>query len=449
MSPLKRSNNLAARMGHWSATHKKTAIFGWLAFVACTFMVGNIVGTKQLDPKTSGTGESGHADAVLANHFKQPQGDSVLIQSTAKTVDDPAFRAAIADVTRSCRARAGAEDDLTAHARTRRPDLQGPAQRARRGRAAHDRPEEAKTLDEPVEQALIAANARHPGIAIEEFGVNVDEAVRQGDPARLPEGRRVLDPGDAARARDRVRRAGRRGAAAAARAHRRLRHDRSAGDAQPADAARPGRRRGRAADRPGRRRRLLDVLSQARTGGAGRRPRRARGGRGCRGATSGPIGARLRRDRDGRDGRHAVHRRQDVHGLRPRDDDRRRDRGARIAHRAAGDARRPGDQVERLRCRSCTGSAAPGRRSCVERDPRSRAAPSDRVVVLAGGFLLALATPALHLHIASPGYDTLPAGSVGGADLPQAPEGVPGDAAQRRSWSRPTTRTSPTGRHRR
>ena len=96
-----RPTNLAARMGHWSATHRKTAIFGWLAFVACMFMVGNIVGTKQLDPKTSGAGESGHADSVLAKHFKQPQGDSVLLQSRDRTVADAAFRAAIADVARS------------------------------------------------------------------------------------------------------------------------------------------------------------------------------------------------------------------------------------------------------------------------------------------------------------------------------------------------------------
>ena len=33
MSPLKYSNNLATRMGRWSARHRKTAIFGWLAFV--------------------------------------------------------------------------------------------------------------------------------------------------------------------------------------------------------------------------------------------------------------------------------------------------------------------------------------------------------------------------------------------------------------------------------
>jgi len=30
----RRSSNLAARMGRWSASHKKTAIFGWLAFIA-------------------------------------------------------------------------------------------------------------------------------------------------------------------------------------------------------------------------------------------------------------------------------------------------------------------------------------------------------------------------------------------------------------------------------
>src|SRR5262249_2842127 len=33
MSPLTQSNNLAARMGRWSAGHWKTAVFGWLAFV--------------------------------------------------------------------------------------------------------------------------------------------------------------------------------------------------------------------------------------------------------------------------------------------------------------------------------------------------------------------------------------------------------------------------------
>ena len=40
MSPLKRSNNVAARMGRWSANHWKTAVFGWLAFVVASVVIG-------------------------------------------------------------------------------------------------------------------------------------------------------------------------------------------------------------------------------------------------------------------------------------------------------------------------------------------------------------------------------------------------------------------------
>ena len=44
MSPLKRSNNIAARMGRWSANHRKKAIFGWLAFVVLAVAAGMAVG---------------------------------------------------------------------------------------------------------------------------------------------------------------------------------------------------------------------------------------------------------------------------------------------------------------------------------------------------------------------------------------------------------------------
>ena len=101
VSEPRRSRNVAARMGRWSASNKKTAIFGWLAFIAVAFMIGNAVGTKRLDPAKAGTGESGHVDTVLVDEFKQGQGDQILIQSTTKTVDDRAFRAAITDVVRT------------------------------------------------------------------------------------------------------------------------------------------------------------------------------------------------------------------------------------------------------------------------------------------------------------------------------------------------------------
>jgi len=40
MTPLKHSKNLAARMGRWSANHWKTAVFGWVAFVAVALGLG-------------------------------------------------------------------------------------------------------------------------------------------------------------------------------------------------------------------------------------------------------------------------------------------------------------------------------------------------------------------------------------------------------------------------
>ena len=52
----RQSRNLAARMGGWSAAHCKTATLGWLAFVVVAFALGGAVGTKTINPNTSGPG---------------------------------------------------------------------------------------------------------------------------------------------------------------------------------------------------------------------------------------------------------------------------------------------------------------------------------------------------------------------------------------------------------
>src|SRR3954447_21088977 len=91
MSPLRPSRNLAARMGRWSASHWKTATFGWLALVVVAVFAGGALGTKQLDPQTSGAGESGRVDRIRADEFKQNAAEMVLIQSKTTTVSDPAF----------------------------------------------------------------------------------------------------------------------------------------------------------------------------------------------------------------------------------------------------------------------------------------------------------------------------------------------------------------------
>ena len=67
MSPLKKSNNVAARMGRWSASHWKTAVFGWLAFVVVALAAGMAVGTKQIDTNDINVGQAHRAVGALRN----------------------------------------------------------------------------------------------------------------------------------------------------------------------------------------------------------------------------------------------------------------------------------------------------------------------------------------------------------------------------------------------
>ena len=99
MSPLKQSHNIAARMGRWSASHWKTAVFGWLAFVVIAVAVGGAVGTKQIDQQDATVGQAHKADQILkqAGFQADPQTEIVLVQSKQLTIADPAFRATVKD----------------------------------------------------------------------------------------------------------------------------------------------------------------------------------------------------------------------------------------------------------------------------------------------------------------------------------------------------------------
>jgi RND superfamily putative drug exporter len=97
MSPLKRSTNIAARMGRWSAGHRKTAIFGWLAFVVASFAIGTTIGMKTIDPNDTNVGEARRADHIIrdAGFRLDEQSEYVLVQSERLTASDPAFRAVV------------------------------------------------------------------------------------------------------------------------------------------------------------------------------------------------------------------------------------------------------------------------------------------------------------------------------------------------------------------
>jgi len=98
---MQRAMNIAGRMGNWSARHWKTAVFGWLACVIVFFAFGNlVVGFKQIDINDAGVGQSHKADQILKKAFPEraPQTEYVLVQSTSRTADDPAFRSTVDDV---------------------------------------------------------------------------------------------------------------------------------------------------------------------------------------------------------------------------------------------------------------------------------------------------------------------------------------------------------------
>ena len=83
------AKNFAARAGRWSAAHRKTAIFGWLAFVIVAFVIGGKVGTQTLAEKDLGVGDSGRATKIVDKAFPEVAGEQVFVQSKTAEGDGP------------------------------------------------------------------------------------------------------------------------------------------------------------------------------------------------------------------------------------------------------------------------------------------------------------------------------------------------------------------------
>jgi RND superfamily putative drug exporter len=91
-------------MGRWSASHRKAAIFGWIGFVIASIVIGTAVGQKTIDQHNQNVGQAHRADQILTQAgFPQsgPLTEIVVVQNQDVTAADPAFKAVLADVTRS------------------------------------------------------------------------------------------------------------------------------------------------------------------------------------------------------------------------------------------------------------------------------------------------------------------------------------------------------------
>jgi uncharacterized membrane protein YdfJ with MMPL/SSD domain len=166
------SRSLAGRAGRWSATHRRTAILGWIVFVVLSFMVGGQIGTRTLTAEQSGVGESGTADRIVADAYPKHHDELVLFQSATGRYTDPAFRATVADVSR----RLAAIKGVAAISKPYGADRQGAVSPA--GNALKltfeipGDPQDAKvaaTVDATV-AAVTAAQKAHPALRVEQSG---------------------------------------------------------------------------------------------------------------------------------------------------------------------------------------------------------------------------------------------------------------------------------------
>ncbi|HEX2292970.1 MAG TPA: MMPL family transporter [Gaiellaceae bacterium] len=173
-------HHLAARMGHWSARHRKKAIFGWLAFVIVAFAVGNFVVTQQqIVYETSQPGESGRAEKILYEDFEQPASESILIQHPELRATNPAFQVVVRDAV----ARAESLDAIS--------KVESPFDAANSGQVSDDRRsvlvgleivgESDKATDriDPVVAQVKELQSAHPDFYVGSVGVSTEKDVEE------------------------------------------------------------------------------------------------------------------------------------------------------------------------------------------------------------------------------------------------------------------------------
>src|SRR4051812_4378670 len=99
--------NLAARAAEWSAAHRKLAIWGWLGAVFLLLAVilgGQLVKQNQIAAVDNFNGESHQAERALTDSGLRPTEEVALLQNRDVTVNDPAFKATIAETATKLRA---------------------------------------------------------------------------------------------------------------------------------------------------------------------------------------------------------------------------------------------------------------------------------------------------------------------------------------------------------
>ena len=249
--------NIAARAGRWSAAHRKTAIFGWLAFVLVAFAVGGALGTKTIDQYHGGTGESGHADELLGEKFHQPATERVLVQSRHGSAEAAELRAGVRDVS----ARMSEHESVT---KVRKPALSDDGRSALVEFQVKGDSDQAQKRIDSILATTSAAQRAHPSLRIEQMGdASAERAFEKSLADDFSKAETAVAADHARDPRGGLRRAGGGRNPGPARAHRRAGHARCDRRREPGGSRGRVDQRGGAAGRHGRGSRLRAVLHPA------------------------------------------------------------------------------------------------------------------------------------------------------------------------------------------
>ena len=165
----------------WSARHRKTAVFGWLALVAVAYLIGQLLGTPNL-PQND-VGQSGQAEQILQHlGVTAPTTEEVLIQARtpgATFASDPAMRQAVSQVTAALSRLPGAAAGIRSQF-----SPSGQALVSKNGRSAlvtftvPGPAADVTTAVTPALSAVASVQASHPGLVVAEAGdASVQQAV--------------------------------------------------------------------------------------------------------------------------------------------------------------------------------------------------------------------------------------------------------------------------------
>ncbi|MEV4637714.1 MMPL family transporter [Actinoplanes sp. NPDC049548] len=149
---------IAARAAVWSARHRTLAILGWIAFVVGITILSGQLGTREATAGDQGHGESGRADRIVeqAGFPVQPAGEMVIVQGARR-------EAAVADVTRTLKARAEVADVSD-------PLVSPDGASTLIPFTVKGDPETAKDRVQPLLDAIAGVQGRHPGLYVAEAG---------------------------------------------------------------------------------------------------------------------------------------------------------------------------------------------------------------------------------------------------------------------------------------